>query len=80
MILRIDRYQTELPPPSSPDQRMGASTRETWEASLRFIGQLRPEIAAKIKDPSRLYTNAVIEEANRFDRAALEAEAREFKV
>ena len=33
MILRVDRLQTELPPPSDPDPVGAAPFRSSWAAS-----------------------------------------------
>lgn len=67
-------------PEGSPDKRMGASRKEQWEASVKFIGRLNPKVSEKIADVSKLYTNEVIDEANKFDRAAFEQFAKDFKV
>ena len=68
-----------FPHPSSPDQRMGSSTRSQWEASVRFIGRLNPRIQEKITDVSKLYTTEILDEVNRFERKAFEEEAKKFK-
>ena len=73
---RADKW---FPQPSSPDQRMGSSRKEQWEASVKFIGRINAKVA-DIKDVAPLYNNDVIDEANKFDRKAFEAFAREFKV
>jgi NitT/TauT family transport system substrate-binding protein len=75
--VRKDKW---FPWPSSPDQRMGASTKDQWEASVAFIGRLNPKIQEKVKDVSRLYTMDILDAANQFDRKAMEAEAKAFKV
>jgi NitT/TauT family transport system substrate-binding protein len=77
LTVRKDKW---FPHPNSPDQRMGAITAEQWAASLRFMGRLNPKIEERIKDVSRLYTNAALDEANQFDRKAFEAEAQRFAV
>jgi NitT/TauT family transport system substrate-binding protein len=66
-------------PESSPDRRMGAARREQWEASVKFIGLINPKVA-EIKDVSKLYTNEVIDDANKFDRKAFVEAAKGFKV
>lgn len=68
-----------FPHESSKDQRMGACGPEQWEAAVRFIGRLNPRIQEKITDVSRLYTYDILDEANRFDRAKFEEEAKAFK-
>jgi NitT/TauT family transport system substrate-binding protein len=65
-------------PESSKDQRLGASRKEQWEASVKFIGLLNPKVA-EIKDVSKLYNNDVIDEANKFDRKAFVEFAKSFK-
>lgn len=75
--VRKDKW---FPPSSSPDQRMGASTRQQWEASVRFLSRLNPRIKDKITDVSRLYTTDILDAVNQFDRKALEEEARTFRV
>jgi NitT/TauT family transport system substrate-binding protein len=68
-----------FPHAANPDQRMGATSPAQWEASVRFIGRLNPRIQEKITDVSRLYTNDILDDANKFDRKAFEAEAKAFK-
>ena len=67
-----------FPYPGLPDQRMGSLGQPQWEASLRFIAQLNPKVA-KIADVKSLYTNELLDEANRFDRKAFETEAKAFR-
>ncbi len=67
-------------PDSSSDKRMGASRKEQWEASVKFMGQLNPKVSEKITDVSKLYNNDIIDDANKFDRAAFEQFAKDFKV
>jgi NitT/TauT family transport system substrate-binding protein len=74
-----ERHDKWFPDPASPDQRMGASTKDMWEAAVRFIGQLNPAISAAIKDVSVLYDTSIIAEANAFDRKAFEDFAKAFK-
>lgn len=81
MIELLDvRKDKWFPLPSSPDQRLGAATPHQWQASLRFVEGFAPEIKGRINDAGKLFTNELLDEANRFDRAALETEARAFKV
>jgi NitT/TauT family transport system substrate-binding protein len=67
-----------FPHPDHPDQRMGSLGKEQWEASLRFIARINPKVE-KLKDVSQLYTMELLDEANRFDRKAFEAEAKAFR-
>lgn len=73
---RADKW---FQPDSSPDKRMGASRKEQWEASVKYIGQINPKVA-EIKDVAPLYTNDIIDEANKFDRRAFEEFSKSFKV
>jgi len=79
MKLLAGRRDKWFPIVSSKDQRMGACSDEQWAAAVRFIGRLNPRIQEQIKDVSRLYSNDILDEANRFDRARLEAEAKAFR-
>lgn len=73
---RMDKW---FPHASSPDQRLGSSRKEQWEASVNFIGLINPKVA-EIKDVASLYNNDVIDEANNFDRKAFEVFAKDFKI
>lgn len=61
------------------DRRMGVTRPEQWQASVKFMGRLIPKVAEKVTDVSKLYTNDIIDEANKFDRKAFEAFARDYK-
>lgn len=79
MIRLIEtRRDKWFPQPQQADQRMGALGKEQWEASLAFVKKLNPK-AEKLASVDALYTNELLDEANRFDRKALEAEAKAFK-
>jgi NitT/TauT family transport system substrate-binding protein len=69
-----------FPQADSADQRMGAVTPEQWAASLAFMSRLNPKVRDKVTDVTKLYTNALLDAANRFDRAAIEEQARGFKI
>lgn len=81
MVKLLDvRKDKWFPLESSPDQRMGASTPKQWEASRDFVARFNPVVKEKLKDVSRAYTNEILDGVNKFDRPALEAEAKSFKV
>jgi NitT/TauT family transport system substrate-binding protein len=58
-----------------PDKRLGAQTREEWDAQVEFAG-----LKGQIKDIERLFTNDLLDEINAFDRAAIEAQARAMSI
>jgi NitT/TauT family transport system substrate-binding protein len=60
-----------LPAEWQDDKRMGGSTLKQWQALVRFAG-----VADKIPDASVLFTNALLDEVNQFDRKAIETQAR----
>jgi NitT/TauT family transport system substrate-binding protein len=53
------------------DRRWGPYTREEWQTWARILG-----VEDKVKDLDALYTNAAVEEINRFDPRKIEADAR----
>lgn len=53
------------------DRRWGVYTREEWHTWARILG-----VEDKIKDLGALYTNAFVDEINRFDPKKIEADAR----
>jgi NitT/TauT family transport system substrate-binding protein len=57
------------------DQRMGATSLEEWKLQTQFTG-----IASKIPDPSMFFTNELIDDINRFDRAAIVAQAKAMSI
>jgi NitT/TauT family transport system substrate-binding protein len=57
-----------------PDKRMGAQTEAQWKAQVEFVG-----LADKIKDVRPVFSTAIIDEVNRFDRDAIAKIAREMK-
>jgi NitT/TauT family transport system substrate-binding protein len=74
-LLRM-RMPKWFPAPEQPDQRMGASSLEQWQAQIRFTALQDPEIPKRIPDPAALFTNELIDEVNRFDRAAVIEQAK----
>ena len=58
----------------NPDQRMGATSLEAWKLSTQYTS-----MAAKIPDPSALFTNELIDDVNRFNRDEVVAQAKTMK-
>ena len=58
-----------------PDKRLGAMTKADWDDNARFLG-----MADKVGDVSRLFSTELIADVNKFDRAAIEKQAREMKL
>jgi NitT/TauT family transport system substrate-binding protein len=61
--------------PWQADKRMGAQTLEEWKAQVAFAG-----LEDKVKDVSRVFTNDLLDDINKFDRAAIEAKARSMNI
>ncbi len=61
--------------PGAADQRMGTSSLAEWQLATQYT-----KTTAKIPDPAVLFTNELIADVNKFDRAAIEAQARAMKV
>jgi NitT/TauT family transport system substrate-binding protein len=57
------------------DKRFGAMSKEEWEAQVKFAG-----LEAQIKDVTPVFTTDLLDDVNKFDRAAIEKMAREMKV
>lgn len=60
-----------LPAEHHEDKRMGGSTQKEWQALVRFVN-----LQDKLPDASVLFTNDLIDEVNRFDRKAIEDQAK----
>lgn len=56
-----------------PNQKWGEYSRADWDFYLQYIG-----VADKIKDPSRFYTNELIDDINAFDQGKIIEQARAF--
>jgi NitT/TauT family transport system substrate-binding protein len=59
-----------FPAGSNDDQRLGAQSLEQWQGMASFTG-----VAAQVPDVKKMFTNELIDEANRFDHAAIMAQA-----
>jgi NitT/TauT family transport system substrate-binding protein len=64
-----------LPGPGQSDKRFGAMSKEEWEAQVAFGG-----LQGQVKDVTPIFTTALIDDINKFDRAAIEKQAKEMKV
>jgi NitT/TauT family transport system substrate-binding protein len=82
MFLLSKRMDHWMPSPDNPDQRMGATNVEQWNALIAMTAETvnDPRFAAKIGDPHKLFTNDLIDEINAFDRAAIVQQAKDFKL
>jgi NitT/TauT family transport system substrate-binding protein len=63
-----------FPSESTEDQRMGAQSLQQWQGMAAFTG-----VAGQVSDVSKLFTNLLIEEVNRFDRPSIEKQAAAWK-
>ena len=70
--IRKDKW---FPGAWAKDQRFGAMSQDEWEAQVDFVG-----LKDKIKDVTPLFSNDLIAEVNKFDRKAIEAEAKAMKL
>ena len=76
---RMDHW---MPRPDNPDQRMGSTTVEDWNALIAMTAETvgDPQLATKIGDPQKLFTTDMIDEINAFDKEAIIREAKAFKL
>ena len=70
--IRKDKW---FPDKSDSDQRMGAQSPLEWQNAVKMM-----ELEAKFKDVSRLYSNDIVDECNKFDKNAVAAMAKSFKL
>ena len=77
-----DRKESWMRRPDDPDQRMGAMTLAEWKANIDMTAESskNPKLADELGDPSRLFTNELIDEINAFDKQAVMQAARAFKL
>jgi NitT/TauT family transport system substrate-binding protein len=68
------RMNKWLPGAWQADKRFGAMTEDEWHGQVHFAG-----LDDKIKDVKPIFTNDLIDGINKFDRAAIEKQAREMK-
>jgi NitT/TauT family transport system substrate-binding protein len=76
-----DRKNSWMRRPEDPDQRMGASSLAEWTANIAMAADSskNPKLAEELGEPTRLFTNELIDEINAFDKQAVVAMARGFK-
>lgn len=60
-----------LPSEQDEDKRIGGSTLRQWQAQVRFAG-----VQDKIPDANILFTNDILDDVNKFDRKAVEDQAK----
>ena len=60
-----------LPDEHDEDKRMGGSTLRQWQATVRFAG-----VQDKVPDANVLFTNDILDDVNKFDRKAIEEQAK----
>ena len=77
-----DRKNSWMRRPDDPDQRIGASSLAEWKANIEMAaeGSKNPGLAGELGDPSRLFSNELIDEVNAFDRQAVVELAQGFKL
>jgi NitT/TauT family transport system substrate-binding protein len=61
--------------PWQSDKRMGAMSKAEWEAQVKFAG-----LEDQIKDVAPIFTTDLLDDINKFDRAAIEQQARTMKI
>lgn len=76
-----DRKNSWMRRPEDPDQRMGASSLAEWNANIAMAADSskNPKLAEELGDPTRLFTNELIDDINAFDKQAVVDMARGFK-
>src|SRR6185312_10426168 len=60
-----------LPGAWQTDKRFGAMNETEWQGQVRFVG-----LEDKIKDVHGMFTTALLDDVNKFDRAAVEQMAK----
>jgi NitT/TauT family transport system substrate-binding protein len=65
------RREKWYPGPWQTDQRFGAMSKAEWEAQVKFAG-----LENQIKDVTPIFTTELIDDVNKFDRAAIEKMAQ----
>ncbi|HEX2887647.1 ABC transporter substrate-binding protein [Vineibacter terrae] len=82
LFLLKRRLDNMMRDPADKDQRMGASNLDAWKGFIDMARQVSndPDLATRLGDPNRLFTNELIDEVNDFDKAAIVKRAMEFAV
>jgi NitT/TauT family transport system substrate-binding protein len=75
-LLATLQRRMEMWKPYDPKQKLwGFIPEREWVDEIAFLG-----VKAKVQDPKQFFTNALIEEINRFDPEKIKAHARTFKL
>ncbi|CAN5377949.1 ABC transporter substrate-binding protein [soil metagenome] len=66
--------------PDDSDQRWGASSLQEWKTIIDIAAKStnNPQLAQQLGDPANVFTNELVDEINRFDKAEVMRQAREF--
>lgn len=77
-----DRRASWMRHPDDPDQRIGASSLAEWQANIAMTAESsrNPKLAQALGDPARLFSNELIDEVNDFDKQAVVAMAKSFRL
>lgn len=57
------------------DKRFGGQTLDEWQAQVHFAG-----LDGQVNDLNKVFTTEILDEVNKFDRAAIEAKAKAMKI
>lgn len=57
------------------DKRFGGQTLDEWQAQVHFAG-----LDGQVNDLNKVFTTEILDEVNKFDRTAIEAEAKAMKI
>ncbi len=76
-----DRKENWMRRADDPDQRFGASSLAEWKAQIDVTADTArmPDLAKQV-DANKVFSNELIDEVNQFDKAAIVAMAKAFKV
>lgn len=73
-VINESRREKWYPGDWQKDKRFGAMNQAEWEAQVKFVG-----LEDKIKDVTPYFTTELLDDINKFDRAAIEKIAKDFK-
>jgi NitT/TauT family transport system substrate-binding protein len=74
-IVKTVKYRAERWTPYQGPEKLGFIQPAEFENELTFAG-----VADKVDDPKQFYDNSLIDEINDFDRAAVERQAKAYKI
>jgi NitT/TauT family transport system substrate-binding protein len=82
LFLLRRRLDNMMRDPDDKDQRMGATDLSAWKAFIEVTSQIvnDPDLGKKLGDPGKLFTNELIDEVNDFDKQAIVAQAKSFRI